>query len=219
MKKSVYSIVLMDDVVKAVDRAAYSMNTSRSNMINQILAEYCSFTTPEKRINDIFEYAKQMMSSEDHFQMQSSDAVLSVRSALRYKYNPVIRYSVELFRVSGSAIGQLRVYFRTQNQVLIEYLSEFFRFWNELENKNIGVHFKNGIPSSFDQSKYERQFMMPPEIKNQTNEQLAKAISDYIQNFDHALKNYFSNINDLSFAKKEIEMQYLAYLNTGSIII
>ena len=40
MNKSVYSLVLMDDVVEQIDRVAYEMNTSRSNMINQILAEY-----------------------------------------------------------------------------------------------------------------------------------------------------------------------------------
>ena len=36
MKKSVYSLVLMDDVVKAIDDMAYKLNTSRSNLINQI---------------------------------------------------------------------------------------------------------------------------------------------------------------------------------------
>ena len=39
MKKSVYSIVLADDVVEAIDEMAYSLGTSRSNLINQILAE------------------------------------------------------------------------------------------------------------------------------------------------------------------------------------
>ena len=45
MNKRVYSIVLSDDVVAAVDRMAYSMNTSRSNLINQILAQHCSYVT------------------------------------------------------------------------------------------------------------------------------------------------------------------------------
>ena len=47
MKKSVYSLVLMDDVVEAIDELAYSMNTSRSNLINQILAARVSLLTPE----------------------------------------------------------------------------------------------------------------------------------------------------------------------------
>ncbi len=55
MKKSVYSLVLMDDVVNAIDDMAYQMNTSRSNLINQILAEHVSYITPEMRMKDIFD--------------------------------------------------------------------------------------------------------------------------------------------------------------------
>ena len=54
MKKSVYSIVLADDVVEAIDEMAYSLGTSRSNLINQILAERVSMMTPEIRMRDIF---------------------------------------------------------------------------------------------------------------------------------------------------------------------
>ena len=50
MNKSVYSLVLMDEVVEAIDKMAYAMNTSRSNLINQILADYASCTTPESRM-------------------------------------------------------------------------------------------------------------------------------------------------------------------------
>ena len=54
MNKSVYSLVLSDEVVDAIDRLAYSMNTSRSNLINQILAEKLSLMTPEMRMRQIF---------------------------------------------------------------------------------------------------------------------------------------------------------------------
>ena len=39
MKKSVYSLVLSDNVVRAIDDLAYKMGTNRSNLINSILAE------------------------------------------------------------------------------------------------------------------------------------------------------------------------------------
>ena len=54
MQKNVYSIVLNEDVVEAVDHLAYREGTSRSNMINRILAEYLSLSTPEQQIRDIF---------------------------------------------------------------------------------------------------------------------------------------------------------------------
>ena len=40
MKRNAYSLILMDDVVAAVDRLAAQQGTSRSNLINQILAEH-----------------------------------------------------------------------------------------------------------------------------------------------------------------------------------
>ena len=48
LQKSLYSLMLMDDVVREIDRLALQQNTNRSNFINQILAEYVSLMTPEK---------------------------------------------------------------------------------------------------------------------------------------------------------------------------
>ena len=54
MKRNAYSLILMDDVVAAVDRLAAQQGTSRSNLINQILAEHvcCTcllYTSPSPR--------------------------------------------------------------------------------------------------------------------------------------------------------------------------
>ena len=87
MKKSVYSLVLMDDVVKAIDDMAYKLNTSRSNLINQILAEHVSFKTPESLIKDVFDCMRTIMDNHFQIQGQSSNAMLFIKSPLRYKYS------------------------------------------------------------------------------------------------------------------------------------
>ena len=61
MKKTLYSLMLSDEVVREVDALAHRMGTNRSNLINQILADYVSVTTPERRINDIFRAVEQML--------------------------------------------------------------------------------------------------------------------------------------------------------------
>ena len=98
MKKSVYSLVLMDNVVEAIDDMAYRMNTSRSNLINQILAEHVSYITPERRMKDVFECLRSIMDNHFQIQGQGSEAMLSIRSPLRFKYKPTIRYRVELLK-------------------------------------------------------------------------------------------------------------------------
>ena len=95
VNKSVYSLVLADDVVEAIDRLAYSMNTSRSNLINQILAERVQLLTPEKRMREIFAKIEQLMDSRFQTLNQPSDAMMSIKSPLRYKYKPTIQHRAE----------------------------------------------------------------------------------------------------------------------------
>ena len=52
MKKSMYSLMLSEQVVEAIDRLALEQNTNRSRLINEILADYLSLVTPEKHIAD-----------------------------------------------------------------------------------------------------------------------------------------------------------------------
>lgn len=51
--------------------------------------------------------------------------MLSIRSPLRIKYNPTIKYTVELSLHSKSELGQLKIMTRTQSQTLIELLDAF----------------------------------------------------------------------------------------------
>ena len=69
MSKSVYSVVLMDDVVDAVDRLAYEAGTNRSNMINRILAEYVQLATPEQRMQDIFSSIRMLSAGRMRFSL------------------------------------------------------------------------------------------------------------------------------------------------------
>ena len=135
MKKSVYSLVLMDDVVQAIDEMAYSMNTSRSNLINQILAERVSFVTPEMRMQRIFSQIENLMNSSFQLLEQPSDAMLSIKSPLKYKYKPTIKYSIELYRTFEKAVGKLKISVRTQSNQLIAEMNNFFNLWQSIENK------------------------------------------------------------------------------------
>ncbi len=53
--------MLNDEVVREVDALAHRLGTNRSALINQILAEYVNYTTPERRINDVLSTIEQLM--------------------------------------------------------------------------------------------------------------------------------------------------------------
>ena len=120
MKKTLYSLMLSDDVVRAVDELAHSLGTNRSGLINQILADYVSITTPERRINDIFHAVEQMLApSRELVPFFSPRALtMSLKSSLEYKYRPTVKYEVQLFRSTDGPLGELSVVFRTQSAAL-----------------------------------------------------------------------------------------------------
>ena len=139
MNKSVYSLVLSDEIVQEIDRLAYEAGASRSAMVNQILADSVRYTTPEKRMREVFSAIEQMLiGSVFEPQLQPSESMFSLRSALDYKYNPSVRYSVELYRNALPMLGELRVSIRSQNSALVLALLQFFKLWTRIETAYIG---------------------------------------------------------------------------------
>ena len=204
MKKSVYSLVLSDDVVAAVDRAAYQNGVSRSAMINQILAEYVSYTTPEQRMREIFAQAERLLSGEV-FQslVQPSDSMMSLRSALAYKYNPNVRYSVELYP-NRPGQGELRVSLRSQNSALILYLGQFFRLWAKIEQAYIG-----GSDCVIEDGKYARKLNLPARLSEREQ---GAVLAGYIRAMERGLGTFFNSLEDPRQAAAAVERAYQEYL-------
>ena len=220
MKRSVYSLVLMDDVVRKIDQAAYSMNTSRSNLINQILAEYVSCPTPEQRTKDIFDQIAQMVSGEQSLQLQGppSDGMLSIRSALRFRYNPTIRYAVEIYREGGDIFGELRVSSRTQSRQLLDYLSDFFTRFARMEIQERQIS-SEVLEYRIEDGRFSRKFSLPPNVRRLTNRQLGNAVAWYIQMFDRVIESYFDSISQELPPEEGMRKQYMEYLKNTDWLI
>lgn len=201
MSKSVYSLVLMDRLVEEIDRLAYIKGTSRSNLINQILAESLSFVTPEKRIADIFSHLETAIGISDGFKLnlQQGDSMLSLQSSLRYKYNPTIRYQLALYRNPSDAFGEFRVFFRTKSPDLLEHLTQFFLYWARLEQAIIGKEIEYEIsPGRFVRKMYTDHTITDAHV-------LADACAQYIKLFDASLKLFFENPANT----RQIQTRYL----------
>ena len=215
MKKTLYSLVLNDEVVREVDALAHRMGTNRSNLINQILAEYVNYTTPEQRINQVLSTIEELMApSRDLVPFFSPNSyTMSLKSSLEYKYRPTVKYEVELYRGVGDSIGELTVLFRTQSMALIQSMTEFFRLWKQLED----AHLKPLTGQSIDYALYDGKFMRSISApgKDCTAQELAAALSDYITLFDKLLKGYLAD----RYSPHEIEGAYCSYLNNASLYI
>ena len=115
MKKNMYSLMLAEEVVQAIDRLASEKGTNRSNLINQSLAEYVSLTTPEKHVSNIFDFIENTIGKMDGFLLysQPNDMTMSIKSSLKYHYRPTIRYEVEMYRMPDSTIESGRYLYQT----------------------------------------------------------------------------------------------------------
>ena len=213
MKKTLYSLMLSEEVVRAVDAMAHRLGTNRSNLINQILAEYVDLVTPERRINDVLSAIEQLM-------LPTGDLVpffapntfsMSLKSSLEYKYRPTVKYEVELYRGGDGAIGEMAVVFRTQSAALIESLTRFFSLWKRVEDTHLRPRF--GLTPDY--ALYDGRFtrsICPPD-RDCNAEQLAGALSEYIKLFDRLMKSYLGGRLD----SHEVEAAYYSHMINSPI--
>ncbi len=202
MSSSVYSIVLNDEVVSAVDVLAYRAGVSRSAYINNLLAQKVAYVTPEQRIRSILENMEKLLSgSETLIPLPiSGEGTLSIKSPFKYKYNPSVRYSVVLNKTTGE--GELRVVMRTQNEALLNELDSFLKVFIEVEKSVLDGKVEKTVKSGIMPGKFFRTIYIPLDRINE--EMAAKRIASYINAFDRIMKTYFAD-NDKGNVKRGYE--------------
>ena len=202
MKKSVYSIVLSDRVVSMVDSLAYREGMSRSAAINRTLSEYLSMDTPEQQIKQLLDEVVDRLSSSETLRIMPtlSGGLLSVRAPLRFKYNPTIKYSVELTIGANGADGEIRAAARTQSASLTAALDDFFScFAASLQLPENAYRIESG--------RYFQRFS----VGEPDNRHTAERISEYIKFLQSAMDAYFAQLPDLSEARRAVKTATLPY--------
>ena len=135
--------------------------------------------------------------------------MLCIRSPLRVKYNPTIKYTVELSRSEGKEIGQLKIMTRTQSENLLELLDSFFYRFCKMEQKYIRSLFPEIVPRyQIGQGKLIRNFSLLN--KDSSDNEIGSAIAAYIQMIDRALKSCLNqNPQDWEAVMEKIYLEYL----------
>ncbi len=209
--KSVYSVILRDELVKELDAVAYRNGVSRSVMLNKILADYLCVETPDTFMENIFTQMEALFSeiSGMHYVSQASSSMAAVTSALEYRYNPKVKYSVELFPAGD--LGQLKVSLRSQNPVLIALLEDFYNFFVNLERKYLGER-----TVYYADNKFIRVFRRP---EHATAEQIGDEIAKYVKTFDLYMRRYTAGFNILESERINIELDYVERLKGKEILL
>ena len=200
MSKSVYSVILNDELVAELDRAAYKNGVSRSTMIDKILSEYLTVETPAVRMESIFSRMERIIGewSGLRFINQPHLAMASVQSALSYRYNPTVKYSVELYG-DGDALGEIKISLRTQNPTLIALMEDFYKFFVYLENKYLGER-----EYSYENYRFTRVLRSAGLSSAETGE----AIAYFVRSFNYLLNGYFQGLGEADISKAALEKKY-----------
>ena len=215
MKKTLYSLMLNDEVVREIDKLAHRTGSNRSALINQILAEYVNYTTPERRINDVLSTIEQLMTPSRELVpfFAPNSFSMSLKSSLEYKYRPTVKYEVELYRGLEESIGQLSVVFRTQSMALINAMTDFFRLWKQIEDAHLRPLTGADIEYALYDGKFVRSIAAPD--KDCSTDELAGALSEYIKLFDRLMKAYLAGKLDAH----DVEAAYYSQMINAPIHI
>jgi len=214
MSKSIYSLVLNDQLVSMLDKVAHKKGMSRSNLINSIIADYLSYETPEKRIEYVFKRMENLVAESQSlkFMPQPSTSFASICSAISFRYNPTVRYNIELFSSYENGIGEVKVYLRSTNAQLLMALNNFFAIFSKLEQKYLG-----NVQSAIIEGKFVRRLYLAQDVALNST-QLGDAIVDYVKTFDALLDLYFSLLNAGEVDYLQLEQAYVRELRTQSVI-
>ena len=216
MKKTLYSLMLSDDVVREIDSLAHRQGTNRSALVNQILADYVNLMTPERRISDIFRQIGEILGSDRELvpYVAPNASTMSMKSSLQYRYRPTVKYSVELYRDRGGALGELSVVFRTQSAELLGAMDRFFRLWKAVEDELIAGY----LPRPAEYALYAGRFTRTISLsagRDYTTADVAEAISAYVRLFDRLMKGYLAG----SLSPQEVRSEYIQWLRQGNVIL
>lgn len=198
MSKSVYSLILNDDVIAAVDRIAYQKGISRSAMVGELLASAVSYVTPEMRMRQILDRLGEGLSDGVFLQIPAGGSVYAARSRLVYKYNPSLRYSVELTKADLPEIGWLKVGMRSRSDQLMVLLLNFFRLWQSVE-----ANYRPGVEYYIRDGRFERKLELIGGEDTDPQE-IGDAIVAYVNLLNDAINGYFAALDDPALAEAQV---------------
>ena len=192
MKKTLYSLMLNEEVVREVDALAHRMGTNRSALINRILAEYVNYVTPEQRINDVLSAIEQLMAPSRELVpvFAPNSFSMYLKSSLEYKYRPTVKYEVELYKGEGENIGQLSIVFRTTSMALVQAMTEFFSLWCRVEQLHLLPLTGARVEYAVADGRFIRSIAAPD--RQCDSDTLATALSEYIKLFDSLMKAWLA---------------------------
>ncbi len=202
MKKSIYSLVLFDEIVDEIDAMACELSTNRSQLINEILADYIGLTTPDQKIKIIIENLKETFKSDFSIE-QLKPSSIHFKRVLQVKYHPKIDYSYEFIGEKDNRFAVFKISSRTRSRDLRALFNEFYEKIGQLEEKN---HF---FPVNKNKdNNFVREFQYQGLISRDTND-ISRFLTSYLRMIDSALNLFLGETDNLDEGLQALYNKFL----------
>ncbi len=217
MSKQIYSLVLSDQVIEKVDREAVIKGSNRSQIINDMLCQTFGIWTPDLKMNRVMDLMSETLRDIETMQMVSASHgnTLQLRTTVAYKYNPKLKYVVEMSGKSHPTMAVLKIYSRTTSELFLQSLVMFFGYLNDFEEQTkASINFRQVISEgyAFDEKRFVKEIQCDWTTKDVEAEAIARYLSNYILFLDESIKMYFNASGNWQFIDQQMGALYKKYL-------
>lgn len=207
MEKSVYSLMLFDDIVEKIDELASVLKTNRSQLVNDIIAEHLGLMTPEQKIQRIIENLYNSLSKTLTVHEIKKNTSIKFGKNLNYKYKPEIKYCFEFAGSGNKKYAVLKISSRTTSKNLNSLFDKFFSLIKQLEiNNNV---YRESEKETSIKYKFIREFRNKGSLNRDLNE-VSQFLTNYLQMIDQAMNLFF--IKDKTNLSQKFQSLYEHYL-------
>jgi predicted transcriptional regulator len=210
MKKSVYSLMLFDEIVERIDQMAYLNNTNRSQLINDILAEHIGLVTPEQKVQAVLDSLEENFENKLSVGQMVKNSSIQFGKSLKYKYRPKVCYSYEFTGSGGQKYAVLKISSRTQSDELNTHFDDFFKMIGQIEREH---HITEGqCGQGQTNHKFVREFKKSGEVSQDVGS-ITQTLTHYLQMIDTAMNCYFSDYESQDITSELEEIYQIFYQN------
>lgn len=190
MQKSIYSLMLFDDIVERVDDLAYARRTNRSQLINDILADYLGVQTPEQKIKSVLVSVGDNLGDRPLVSQIGKNNSIRFGKSLKYKYRPKVRYVYEFKNAADGRYAVLKISSRTTNDDLNAMFRDFFDHIGVIEVRHHQVD--RGPDGKNTSHKFVRAFKHAGSVDRDA-QGLTDFLTRYLCMIDSAMDAYFAD--------------------------
>lgn len=198
MGNQIISVVIQDEVMERVDRLARKRGVSRSRAVSEILADHFGMVTPQAKINRVMDRIEGHIQEAGVWQMLSKvkGSSIQCRTTVGYKYNPKVRFMLELSGREVDKLASLKIVSRTQNPLFHQHLKRFFQLIEQIESYDpVGFRMHSIRRGRFimEGTRFVRDFHYDWLREELEVEAIARFLSGYMRMIREAMDVYFDS--------------------------